>query len=630
MGQFIVSARKYRPATFEGLIGQENIARTLKNSIKSGQLAHAYLFCGPRGVGKTSCARIFAKTINCSNPGLDMEPCGECESCRSFAEGRSYCIHELDAASNNSVDDIRNLTDQVRVPPQIGRYSVYIIDEVHMLSQAAFNAFLKTLEEPPEYAIFILATTEKHKILPTILSRCQTYDFSRISVENIVRNLRGIAKSEGVEVSDDALHIIAQKADGAMRDALTLFDQTVAFCGGEITYEKVIGILNVLDYDYYFRLIDMFLAGDQASALVLFDEILGKGFNALHFISGLSTHLRNLIVCKMSTSRSLLEMAPTIAGRYDDSAAKCPMDFLYKALEISCGCETAYKSSGNPRLLIEFALIKCSRLTAVPAASAPAAAAAPAPPARHAAPAAAEQGTGQRPAAAPATPAPATSESAPAASVAEQSVAPVVKASTHGAPAVAGETLAAESQNLAAELAPAAAAAPASSASRPFARRVSSASIKDLMNRASAAPRSAELAGAADNIPDRDPAEITDDEFCQAWSILVARIDRQPKLRSLFEGNEHTYSPADAVATLYLNNELQKQWIMERMFIEFQANLRRELGCRAVSLDLVVRETEENTKAGPQPYMPMEVAKEMIKDSPDVATFSQEFELEPK
>ena len=235
MGQFIVSARKYRPATFDKLVGQENIARTLKNSIVSGQLAHAYLFCGPRGVGKTSCARIFAKTINCSNPGPDMEPCGECESCRSFAEGRSYCIHELDAASNNSVEDIRTLTDQVRIPPQIGRYSVYIIVEVHMLSQAAFNAFLKTLEEPPEYAIFILATTEKHKILPTILSRCQTYDFNRIRVEDIVRNLKEIAASEKVTASDDALHIIAQKADGAMRDALTLFDQTVAFCGGEIT-----------------------------------------------------------------------------------------------------------------------------------------------------------------------------------------------------------------------------------------------------------------------------------------------------------------------------------------------------------------------------------------------------------
>ena len=623
MGQFIVSARKYRPATFEGLIGQENIARTLKNSIRSGQLAHAYLFCGPRGVGKTSCARIFAKTINCSNPGPDMEPCGECESCRSFAEGRSYCIHELDAASNNSVDDIRNLTDQVRIPPQIGRYSVYIIDEVHMLSQAAFNAFLKTLEEPPEYAIFILATTEKHKILPTILSRCQTYDFSRISVENIVRNLRGIASGEGVSATDDALHIIAQKADGAMRDALTLFDQTVAFCGGEITYEKVISILNVLDYDYYFRLTDMFLAGDHASALVLFDEILCKGFNALHFISGLSTHLRNLIVCKMSTSRSLLEMAPTIAARYDDCAAKCTMDFLYKALEISCGCETAYKSSGNPRLLIEFALIKLSRLSAAPAAPAVAPSAAPA--AASVAPAAsATAAPASAPAAAPATsPAPA----APAHSAALQAEASAAPAAAAQAPASPAPSAASAGVSAAAARPAAAPEGPA--APRPSGKKVGSVSIKDLMNRAAAAPQSGEAA-AAEEIPDRNPAEITDGEFRQAWSALVAKIDRQPKLRSLFEGNEHTYSPADGLATLYLNNELQKKWIMERMYIEFQASLRRELRCRAVNLDLVVREPEEDPKAGPQPYMPMEVAKEMIKDSPDVATFSQEFELEPK
>ncbi|MBO7764525.1 MAG: DNA polymerase III subunit gamma/tau, partial [Bacteroidales bacterium] len=286
MEQFIVSARKYRPNSFESLIGQENIATTLKNSILRGQLAHAYLFCGPRGVGKTTSARIFAKSINCLNPSEDMEPCGQCESCLSFSEGRSYCIHELDAASNNSVDDIRNLTEMVRIPPQIGKYSVYIIDEVHMLSAAAFNAFLKTLEEPPAYAIFILATTEKHKILPTILSRCQTYDFNRISIPDMVRNLSDIAQKEGVKIEEDALHILAQKADGAMRDALTLFDQTVAFCGKDIKYEQVISNLNILDYEYYFRMIDHFLAADYTSALLIFDEILSKGFNALHFISG--------------------------------------------------------------------------------------------------------------------------------------------------------------------------------------------------------------------------------------------------------------------------------------------------------------------------------------------------------
>ena len=363
MEQFIVSARKYRPNSFETLMGQETIARTLKNSIQRGQLAHAYLFCGPRGVGKTSAARIFAKTINCSNPGPDLEPCGECESCRSFAEGRSYSIHELDAASNNSVDDIRALTDKVRIPPQVGRYSVYIIDEVHMLSQAAFNAFLKTLEEPPAHAIFILATTEKHKILPTILSRCQTYDFNRIGIEDMVRNMKSIAAKEGVTMSEDAMHVIAQKADGAMRDALTLFDQTVAFCGREVTYEQVIKNLGVLDYDYYFSLTDDFLKGDYARAMLTFDEILSKGFNAQSFIGGLSTHFRDLLVCQSGAAQTLLELAPTVAQRYREYAGRCTPGFLFEALGISSACEAAYKQSGNPRLLIEFALMKICNIS---------------------------------------------------------------------------------------------------------------------------------------------------------------------------------------------------------------------------------------------------------------------------
>ena len=371
MGQFIVSARKYRPNDFDSLIGQENIARTLKNSILRNQLAHAYLFCGPRGVGKTSAARIFAKTINCSNISDDLVPCGVCESCLSFAEGRSYSIHELDAASNNSVDDIRNLTDKVRIPPQIGKYSVYIIDEVHMLSQQAFNAFLKTLEEPPSYAIFILATTEKHKILPTILSRCQTYDFNRISVDNIVRNLKDIAQKEQVTIGDDTLHIIAQKADGAMRDALTLFDQTVAFCGHEVSYEQVIHNLNVLDYEYYFKLTEDFLKGDYAAAFLTFDEILSKGFNALHFISGLSNHFRDLLVCKHDASQSLLELAPSVAQKYKELSAKCPAGFLYEALAATTDCEASYRQSGNPRLLIEFALLKISRINTAPAVAQP-------------------------------------------------------------------------------------------------------------------------------------------------------------------------------------------------------------------------------------------------------------------
>ena len=358
MEQFIVSARKYRPDTFESLIGQENIARTLKNSILRGQLAHAYLFCGPRGVGKTTTARIFAKSINCLNPGPDMEPCGKCESCLSFSEGRSYCIHELDAASNNSVDDIRNLTEMVRIPPQIGKYSVYIIDEVHMLSSAAFNAFLKTLEEPPAHAIFILATTEKHKILPTILSRCQTFDFNRISVPDIVRNLEDIASKEGIAIDSASLHVIAVKADGAMRDALTIFDQIVAFCGKDVKYDDVIRDLNVLDYEYYFKIIDNSLAGDYMSSLLLFDEILSKGFNALYFVSGLSSHLRNLLVCRSSGSSALLSLPPTLIDRYREQASRCSVPFIFSSLNITMGCEAAYRQSGNQRLLIEFALMR--------------------------------------------------------------------------------------------------------------------------------------------------------------------------------------------------------------------------------------------------------------------------------
>lgn len=365
MEQYIVSARKYRPDSFESLIGQDNIAKTLKNSILRGQLAHAYLFCGPRGVGKTSTARIFAKTINCMSPTGDMEPCGHCESCVSFDEGRSYCIHELDAASNNGVEDIKQLMDKVRIPPQIGKYSVYIIDEVHMLSQAAFNAFLKTLEEPPAHAIFILATTEKHKILPTILSRCQTYDFNRISVEDIVRNLRSIASKEGVVISDESLHVIAAKADGAMRDALTLFDQTVAFCGRDVAYEDVISNLNVLDYDYYFRLVDYFKASDHSSALLLFDEVLSKGFNALYFVSGLSHHLRDLIVSKCGAASSLIELPDSLKARYREQADGLTMQYLYSALEATVKCETAYRSSVNQRLLIEFTLMKLSGMSSL-------------------------------------------------------------------------------------------------------------------------------------------------------------------------------------------------------------------------------------------------------------------------
>ncbi len=363
MENFIVSARKYRPDTFQTVVGQASITSTLKNAIRNAQLAHAYLFCGPRGVGKTTCARIFAKTINCQNLTAETEPCNECESCKAFNSNRSYNIHELDAASNNSVDDIRNLTDQVRIPPQIGKYSIYIIDEVHMLSQAAFNAFLKTLEEPPEHAIFILATTEKHKIIPTILSRCQIFDFNRIRISDISNHLEYVAQKESIEIEKEALNVIAHKADGAMRDALSVFDQIVSFSGKNITYKDVIANLNVLDYDYYFKLVDLFLKNDVSGALMLFNEILDHGFDGHHFITGLSSHLRDVLVCKDPVTVQLLEVGGDIKEKYKAQAVSCESDFLVDALKISNECDLQYKSSQSKRLLVELALIKISQLS---------------------------------------------------------------------------------------------------------------------------------------------------------------------------------------------------------------------------------------------------------------------------
>ncbi len=358
MENFLVSARKYRPDTFDTVVGQPVITSTLKSAIRSGHLAHAYLFCGPRGVGKTTCARIFAKAINCSNPGADAEPCNNCNSCKTFNESKSFNIHELDAASNNSVDDIRNLIESVRILPQTGKYSVYIIDEVHMLSQSAFNAFLKTLEEPPAHAIFVLATTEKHKIIPTILSRCQIFDFNRIKVDDIVSYLKKIASKEGVAAEDEALQVIALKADGAMRDALTIFDQLVSFSQKSITYKNVIENLNVLDYDYFFRLTDCFINGDTVNALLIFNEILMKGFDALNFISGLAGHLRDVLVSHDPVTLQLLEAGESIKGKYLEQARRCDNEFLYKCLDILNQCEIQYKSSKNQRRHVEIALIR--------------------------------------------------------------------------------------------------------------------------------------------------------------------------------------------------------------------------------------------------------------------------------
>lgn len=363
MENYIVSARKYRPSTFDSVVGQRALTTTLKNAISSGKLAHAYLFCGPRGVGKTTCARIFAKTINCLSPTAEGEACNQCESCRAFNEQRSYNIHELDAASNNSVEDIRTLIDQVRIPPQIGKYKVYIIDEVHMLSQSAFNAFLKTLEEPPHHAIFILATTEKHKILPTILSRCQIYDFNRMNVQDTVGHLQYVAGKEGIQAEPEALTVIAQKADGGMRDALSIFDQVASFTGGNITYQGVIENLNVLDYEYYFRLVDFFLENKVSDAMLLLNEVLRKGFDAHHFMTGLASHFRDLLVSKDPITLPLLEVGASIRERYQQQAQKCEQKFLYRAMKLCNDCDLNYRASKNKRLLVELTLIQCAQLT---------------------------------------------------------------------------------------------------------------------------------------------------------------------------------------------------------------------------------------------------------------------------
>ena len=419
MENYIVSARKYRPLTFDSVVGQRALTTTLKNAIASGKLAHAYLFCGPRGAGKTTCARIFARTINCLTPTEAGEACGTCESCKAFEQQRSFNIHELDAASNNSVEDIRSLIEQVRMPPQVGRYKVFIIDEVHMLSTAAFNAFLKTLEEPPAHAIFILATTEKHKILPTILSRCQIYDFNRMEVADIVGHLKHVAQQEGYDYEEEALSVIARKADGGMRDALSIFDQVAGYAEGHLTYRKVIEDLNVLDYDYYFKIVDQMLGKNIPAVMLTLNEILSKGFAANHFISGFASHLRDLLVSRDAQTLPLLEVSETVRTRYSEQAAKCRPQFLYRALRFCNDCDPNYRTSSNKRLLVELTLIQVAQavdddeagcglgptkiLKPLFAAIAPAAAAPQAPKAQPAAT------TQQRPAA---TPAAATAPSA--------------------------------------------------------------------------------------------------------------------------------------------------------------------------------------------------------------------------
>ena len=583
MSQYIVSARKYRPDSFGTLIGQDNIAQTLKNSILRGQLAHAYLFCGPRGVGKTTTARIFAKMINCSNPSAEMEPCGTCESCLSFAEGRSYCIHELDAASNNGVDDIKALMDQVRIPPQVGRYSVYIIDEVHMLSQSAFNAFLKTLEEPPAHAIFILATTEKHKILPTILSRCQTYDFNRITVDNIVRNLRMVASSESITIDDESLHVIAHKADGAMRDALTIFDQTVAFCGTDVKYQDVLRNLNVLDYEYSFTLVDAFLRGDYPTALTTFDEILTKGFNALHFVAALSSHLRDLIVSKSGGLEALLQLPDSLKARYREQAEKCQLGFLYEALGITTQCESGYRASVNPRLHIEFALMKLAFIVSRPAMTA----------------------------------APAVVSAAPAAPA--QPVAPVTPA-TPVAPA---------------------AAQPAVPAPAPVAQQPETAApeaVQPRERRARAARGAASLSMKAvmedkpveTEIQSKEAPAPSEEQIRAQWPKLAERYNNMPRLASMLSSTTLTISGNDESKMVIFKvvNEAQKDWVESKLLHDLEGNFRSILGSMKVYVRVEV--APDDTPQEKKIYMPSEQAEALMAQNDEVKSLIKDLELDIK
>jgi DNA polymerase-3 subunit gamma/tau len=580
MSQYIVSARKYRPDSFGTLIGQDNIARTLSNSIKRGQLAHAYLFCGPRGVGKTTTARIFAKMINCVHPGPDMQPCGECESCVSFQEGRSYCIHELDAASNNSVEDIKALMEQVQVPPQVGKYSVYIIDEVHMLSQSAFNAFLKTLEEPPAHAIFILATTEKHKILPTILSRCQTYDFNRISIPDMVRNLRAIATKENVAIDDESLHVIASKADGAMRDALTIFDQTVAFCGTDVKYEDVIRNLNVLDYEYSFRLVDYFLSGDYGSAFLLFDEILSKGFNALHFVGSLSSHLRNLVVARTGGLESLLELPDSLKKRYATQASRCSVQFLFDALGITTACETGYKAAVNPRLHIEYALMRLSRL--VPLTTGPVA------PAEDAFSSAKKKADATERAVSSSTTAPSSAKNNADATGSASSSGAIQAPAPRRRPAKTGSAL----------------------------------SINSIMEEKAEEPAPVELV--------QEEVALPEDELVRLkWKELAGEYSSKPRLASMLSGGNIQLTEENGVKLVefFVVNEAQKQWVEEKMLRELEKKLRDLLSCSKVNVVVSVTPMEESEK---KPYMPEEKAKDLMEKNPEVRAFVADMGLDTK
>ncbi len=572
MENFIVSARKYRPSTFDTVVGQAPITNTLKNAIKSHHLAQAFLFCGPRGVGKTTCARILAKTINCFNITAATEACDTCESCKSFNEGHSLNVYELDAASNNSVEDIRNLVDQVRFAPQLGTHKVYIIDEVHMLSQAAFNAFLKTLEEPPRHAIFILATTEKHKIIPTILSRCQIFDFSRIQVEDIAKHLAVIAKKENITAEPDALHIIAQKADGALRDALSIFDQMVSFSGNNITYKAVIDNLNILDYDYYFKLTTSVLKGSIPEALLLFDEILANGFDGHHFIGGLGEHFRNLLVCKDQSTLQLLEVGSSIRERYQQQANEAPVPFLLTGLSILSKCDSAYKSARNQRLQVELAMMQlCSVNTS------------------------AEKKNDEQFEIKPAGPVTAsvTPVQQPIIKKEEvKQVAPVQK-----------QPVTSEKKTVI---------------------KTGAVSISQFTKPEEKKPANGEVKKTEEKLTETLSNEFSDEQFTSAWDSYAQQVMKQGKmsLANTLSGKKPVLK-AGNVIELILDNKAQQE-MMETEKTDLLGFLRNELKNSSISLVTIVSKTENTAK----PYTPSDRYKHMVKKNPRLDELKQQFDLE--
>lgn len=593
MDNYIVSARKYRPPTFKSVVGQEALTTTLRNAIASNKLAHAYLFCGPRGVGKTTCARIFAKTINCLNITPEFEACNRCESCVAFNEQRSYNIHELDAASNNSVDDIRSLIDQVRVPPQIGKYKVYIIDEVHMLSTSAFNSFLKTLEEPPAHAIFILATTEKHKIIPTILSRCQVYDFNRINISDIVNHLQHVAQSENVQAEPEALNIIAQKADGGMRDALSIFDQTVSFTGGNVTYKSVVENLNVLDYEYYFQLTDAILSGSVVHALLVLNDILNRGFEGQYIVSGISSHFRDLLVCKDPITAQLFEVGASIRERYVKTAAQCSNQFLYDAIDLANDCDLNYRLSKNKRLLIELMLIKLCQLTGEPAGSL-------------------SDSDKKKDEIKPITPSP---KAHAASTTATQSTHPQPGSTQKPIPETENQPDIVSEPEPKRET-------PAQPQQKPYSRSTAGlgVSLSALANKEQSASTTAGNSQRYDAAQNNKP--FNEKQLADAWLSFAASLGKEILLKNTME----KYLPkmvSDKVFEVEVNTEMNKNYL-EEMDTRIMTFLRNKLGNDDISMIIRISESVAVTK----PMTSREIFDEMVKQNPSLQKLSDEFDLE--